>query len=219
MIDPGIWQSQDFGNLTTLAKLVFIGLFSQADDEGRGRANTQYIKNTLFPYDEKMQKSDIEKSFSEIADYMSIRFYEIGGSEYYALTNWSVWQKVERPTPSRMPEPGEGAQIVRGDIPDKSGKGNTPSGDERKKHGEYGWVRLSEREYKRLVSDYGEKIVRHYIAVVDEKAQQTGNKNKWKDWSLTVRNAIKQKWGNPATGVGARPGRETSSAKDYDEEF
>jgi hypothetical protein len=105
MIDPGIWQSQDFGNLTTLAKLVFIGLFSQADDEGRGRANPQYIKNTLFPYDEKMQKSDIEKSFAEIAEHMSIQFYKSGGSEYYALTNWSIWQRVEKPTPSRLPDP------------------------------------------------------------------------------------------------------------------
>ena len=36
MIDPAIWQSQDFSRLSMLAKLVFIGLFSYADDEGRG---------------------------------------------------------------------------------------------------------------------------------------------------------------------------------------
>ena len=51
MIDPGIWQSEDFSKLSTLAKLVFIGLFSNADDEGRGRAKAAYIKSTLFPYD------------------------------------------------------------------------------------------------------------------------------------------------------------------------
>ena len=39
MIDPGIWQSEDFAKMSTLGKLVFIGLFSNADDEGRGRAN------------------------------------------------------------------------------------------------------------------------------------------------------------------------------------
>ena len=30
MIDPSIWQSEDFGKLSTLAKIVFIGLFSLA---------------------------------------------------------------------------------------------------------------------------------------------------------------------------------------------
>lgn len=48
MIDPNIWQSEDFSKLSTLAKLVFIGLFSQADDEGRGRAKPIYIKSILF---------------------------------------------------------------------------------------------------------------------------------------------------------------------------
>ncbi len=28
MIDPNIWQSEDFSKLSTLGKLVFIGLFS-----------------------------------------------------------------------------------------------------------------------------------------------------------------------------------------------
>lgn len=37
MIDPNIWQSEDFAGLSTLAKLVFIGLFSNADDEGEIR--------------------------------------------------------------------------------------------------------------------------------------------------------------------------------------
>ena len=42
MIDPNIWQSEDFSKLSTLGKLVFIGLFSLADDEGRGRSNPVY---------------------------------------------------------------------------------------------------------------------------------------------------------------------------------
>ncbi len=121
MIDPGIWQSQDFGKLSTLAKLVFIGLFSQADDDGRGRANPQYIKNTLFPYDEEMLKGDIERSLDEIAENMSILFYDCGGNEYYNLTNWSVWQKVDRPQKSRLPAPeDDDSTIVRRTLNDSS---------------------------------------------------------------------------------------------------
>lgn len=40
MIDPSIWINEDFGTLSNLAKLVFIGLFSLADDEGRRKSKS-----------------------------------------------------------------------------------------------------------------------------------------------------------------------------------
>ena len=64
-------------------------------------------------------------------------------------------------------------------------------------HGKYGWVKLTSAEYERLLSDFGEDTVLQYITVVDEKAQMTGNKNKWRDWNLVVRKAIKNAWGEP----------------------
>lgn len=65
----------------------------------------------------------------------------------------------------------------------------------KEKYGEYGWVRLTPEEYSRMASEFGADTVKKYIQVVDELAQQTGNKNKWKDWNLTVRKAIRNQWG------------------------
>jgi len=76
-----------------------------------------------------------------------------------------------------------------------------PPQEARHKRGQYGWVKLTDHEYARLIAEYGEATAKHYIAVVDEKAQITGNKNKWKDWNLTVRNAIKGQWGGPPPGT------------------
>lgn len=70
-----------------------------------------------------------------------------------------------------------------------------PIREEKHKRGKFGWVKLTDSEYQRLISEFGEDTAQHYIAYVDESAQQTGNKNKWKDWNLTVRKAIKNKWG------------------------
>ena len=120
MIDPSIWGSEDFSHLSTLAKLVFIGLFSNADDEGRGRAKPVYIKSILFPYDEQMRVTDIEKSLQEIAAHMSITFYAHDGTEYYSLDNWTEWQKVEKPTLSRIPAFGEDSGNSRGVLDDES---------------------------------------------------------------------------------------------------
>ena len=104
MIDPNIWQSEDFSRLSTLAKLVFIGLFSLADDEGRGRSNPVYLKSSLFPYEEGIRSADIDKTLSEISSNMSVIFYSCDGSSYYSLYKWNDWQKIDRPSESKIPE-------------------------------------------------------------------------------------------------------------------
>lgn len=104
MIDPNIWQSEDFSKLSTLAKLVFIGLFSLADDKGRGRCNPVYLKSTLFPYEENIRSADIDKTLSEISSNMSVIFYSCDGSSYYSLYNWNTWQKIDRPSESKIPD-------------------------------------------------------------------------------------------------------------------
>lgn len=104
MLDPNIWQSEDFNKLSTLAKLVFIGLFSLADDEGRGRANPTYLKSSLFPYNEDLRSADIEKTLYEISSNMSVIFYSCNESNYYELLSWDIFQKIDRPTPSQIPE-------------------------------------------------------------------------------------------------------------------
>lgn len=104
MIDPNIWQSEDFSKLSTLGKLVFIGLFSLADDEGKGRCNPVFLKSTLFPYEESIRSADIDKTLSEISSNMSVVFYSCDGSNYYSLLSWNTFQKIDRPTSSKIPE-------------------------------------------------------------------------------------------------------------------
>lgn len=112
MISPEIWESSSFSKLSDFAKLVFIGLISNADDSGKGKANPSYIRSRLFPNDEDRRVTDIKKALSEIALSMSITFYEVEGDSFYLLTNWSRWQKIDRPTPSKIPNPPQSEDIV-----------------------------------------------------------------------------------------------------------
>lgn len=113
MIDPNIWESEDFGKLSTLAKLVFIGMFSNSDDEGRGKAKPVYLKSKIFPYNEEIRVADIEKTLSEISSNMSVTFYSCDESEYYVFDNWAKWQKIDKPTPSIIPEFDDNSTIIR----------------------------------------------------------------------------------------------------------
>lgn len=103
MIDPGIWTSEDYSSLSILARLIWVGLISNADDEGRGKANTSYLKSQLFPYDDELSLKKIETSLKEIEKLMSIKFYEVNGKKYYQLTKWDKFQKIDRPSVSQIP--------------------------------------------------------------------------------------------------------------------
>lgn len=79
--------------------------------------------------------------------------------------------------------------------------------------GEYGWVKLSDDEYSRLVSEFGPNEVALAIAYIDESAQSTGNKNKWKDWDLVVRRCIKNGWGKNSKKPGGATAKATQAAQ------
>lgn len=66
----------------------------------------------------------------------------------------------------------------------------------RRKYGEYGWVQLTDDQYGKLCADLGEQEVKRCITRVDELAQSTKNKNKWRDWNLVVRRCSRENWGN-----------------------
>lgn len=70
----------------------------------------------------------------------------------------------------------------------------------RKKYGQYGWVKLNDEEYNRLLDELGETELKRCIAYVDESAQSSGNRNHWKDWSLVIRRCYRGHWGLRQSG-------------------
>ena len=83
--------------------------------------------------------------------------------------------------------------VGKGSIGDS--KADKPPAPTRKKYGSFGWVRLTGEEYVKLVADFGEAEALRCITYVDESAQSTGNKNKWRDWNLVIRKCHRDGWG------------------------
>ena len=105
MLDPNIWVSEDVAMLSIFARLMFIGMISNADDEGKGRANVAYLKSTIFPYDEDVSTRKVNDALKTISEHCSVEIYEVDGKQYYRFKNWKSWQKVEKPSPSQIPNP------------------------------------------------------------------------------------------------------------------
>lgn len=65
---------------------------------------------------------------------------------------------------------------------------------EKKSYGEFGWVRLTDGQYADLESRMGAAELHRCITYVDEQAQTTGNRNRWKDWHLLLRRCHQDRW-------------------------
>lgn len=150
MISPEIWESLSFSALSDFAKLVFISLISHADDEGRGKAKPGYITNITFPNDENRRVADVKKALSEIALCTSTQFYTVDGNEYYVMSNWPEYQKIDRPTKSKLPPPpsvGVGGTIL------ESGELDEPSTNPRRILDEDSTTKVNRIEVNRITNN------------------------------------------------------------------
>lgn len=105
-IKPEFPQSESVGNLSREARLLFILLWTQADDEGRLRGASRLLASLLYPYD--LDAADhIDGWLGELERERCIVRYQVKETFYLQITNWRDHQKIDRPTASRLPPPPE----------------------------------------------------------------------------------------------------------------
>jgi len=96
MIDPSFWEDENIGKLSRDARLLYIGLFSNADDYGRIRANAAYLRSTIFMYDD-LTLNDVLALRNELVQAMkSVVLYTIDGNDYIELLKWDTYQKQQK---------------------------------------------------------------------------------------------------------------------------
>lgn len=103
-LKPSFWTDADVASLRRDARLLVIGLISNADDEGRFLATATAIGGNVFPHDELPPKT-IRVWRDEVAKAGIIEIYAVDGSEYGWFPNWLKHQKVYKPYPSSFPKP------------------------------------------------------------------------------------------------------------------
>ena len=102
MIDPAIWQSESMASLTRDQRLLFIGLFSNADDQGRLRGSVHLIRSTVFPFDD-IGIEEIKGDLRAIEAEGSIALYEVDGKDYIQVAHWWDYQSPQWAYPSKYP--------------------------------------------------------------------------------------------------------------------
>jgi hypothetical protein len=110
-IKPEFPHSESMGRISRDARLTFIELWTLADDSGRLRGNSRMLASLLFPYDDDA-KDLIEGWLGELERENCVRRYLIDGASYLEICNWLNHQKIDKPTPSKLPQFDESSRIV-----------------------------------------------------------------------------------------------------------
>lgn len=91
-IKPGFFRNADLVELPVEARLLFIGLWTIADREGRLKDRPKQIKMEIFPAD----NYDCNDLIQQIADTGMLTRYEHGGIRYLQITNFTKHQNPHR---------------------------------------------------------------------------------------------------------------------------
>lgn len=124
-IKPEFFTSLTIADLTPEQRLTFIGLWTHSDDEGRCVDDARLIKAALWPLDDRTA-SDVEGDLKALTESSLILRYSLNQKRYLAVRGWSEHQKINRPTPSRLPPPSAG-QILGPNCGDEDSR--TPHGE------------------------------------------------------------------------------------------
>lgn len=102
---PDLWEDEDFGALSPPERILFIALFSLADDEGRLPASPANLRALAFRFDD-YTLDEVRAMRDHIAATMRhVELYAVDGKEYIWLTSWQQRQHPKYPQPSRIPAP------------------------------------------------------------------------------------------------------------------
>ena len=138
MIHDCIWQSEGVARLDFRQRLLWIGLITTADDQGRGRAHPGLIRAAVFPYD-IIALDDIATDLQTIVDLGMALVYQVEGKLYYQVIHWWDYQTPQWVGPSDYPAPdgwldrlrhhGKGHVIITENWPNTSDKAANDKAD------------------------------------------------------------------------------------------
>ncbi len=104
-IHPDLWEDGHVGSLTPAERLLFIALFSNADDDGRLVGDAANLRAIAFRFDD-FSLAEVAAMRDHVAATMRhVLVYAVDGEEYIQLTSWDQRQHPQYRKPSRLPPP------------------------------------------------------------------------------------------------------------------
>lgn len=94
-VKPSFFTSEQVGALSPLARLLFVGLWTQADREGRLKDRPRELKIKILPYDD----CSPETLLAEIEDQRLATRYAVEGEKYLQINGFKKHQRPHKLEP------------------------------------------------------------------------------------------------------------------------
>lgn len=117
-IKPDFCTSPSAGRVSREARLLFLLLLTDADDEGRLAGSLKRLAGCLYPDDHDVTPVKIRKWLTELHRQEMVVAYSVDDAEYLWIVNFTKHQKISHPTPSRLPNPPEDFRNGSGEPPE-----------------------------------------------------------------------------------------------------
>ena len=98
-IKPDFFTDEKMAKISSWARLLFIGLWIHADDDGIMAYSAHRVKVQLFPTDDV----DVSVLVGELQAIGCVYLFEVDGHNYLGVPNFLKHQRINRPTKSRFP--------------------------------------------------------------------------------------------------------------------
>jgi hypothetical protein len=95
-IHPGIWTDEAFMSASAHARLLLLGIWTEAWDDGVFEWKPLTLKARIFPVD----GVDVAALLAELETLQFIRRFQSGGKEYGAIRNFQKYQRPKKPNSS-----------------------------------------------------------------------------------------------------------------------
>lgn len=102
-IKPEFWTSSQVMSVSHSARLLFIGMWSHADDGGNQPANIKTLKAQVFPGDD-ITETAMNALMGELLEAGLVESYEVEYRWYWHIPTWKKHQRIDQPT-YRHPNP------------------------------------------------------------------------------------------------------------------
>lgn len=103
-IKPEAFFSESLAEVSVEAERTFFGLLTQSDDHGRHRDNAAIIAGLLWPLRAEHTSVHVEDDLHQLATAGLIcRYTGCDGRRYLHVVTWSLHQKIDKASQSRLP--------------------------------------------------------------------------------------------------------------------
>jgi hypothetical protein len=101
-LKPEHKQHRKVGRLSHLQYRLWIGMISEADDEGRFVADADQLRAQILPYASETV-DEVAQARDQVALVGLIRLFSRHGTTYGWFPSWHDHQRLDRPKPSLLP--------------------------------------------------------------------------------------------------------------------